>query len=582
MHAGSHSAAGIETALDPSTLPVLHAFRVLRPLGRGGMGRVFEAEDRRSGARTAIKMLSSLTPDAIGRFKAEFRALRDLHHPNLVRLGELFEVDGRWFFTMELVDGVDFLDFVRPPALASAAFDEGDTVSGRDTVRNGAPMPGLFDEQRLRSALGQLAEGLIALHRAGKLHRDVKPSNIRVDRGGRVVLLDFGLVTEIAPSRSSSEHGVVGTALYMAPEQGAAQPLGPAADWYAVGVTLYEALTGALPLDGPFLEVLIQKQRRDPLPPRALAGNVPADLDDLCVRLLARDPARRAGAEQVLCALGARTPAPPPAAAEHVTVGSVFVGRTRELGELRRAFQGAMRGEVTAVVVEGESGVGKSALIRRFCASLDETDPDVVVLSGRCYERESVPYKGFDSIMEAMARHLRHMDQVDAALCLPRDTGLLARLFPALHRVPAVRRAISTAAAAPSGPDLRVRAFSAVRSLLERTGERSPLVIWIDDFQWADADSLALLAELLQGADVPRMLLLLTLRNGSGHDVRTSDALLDLDKAHRVCRMQLGGLDPIESSELAEALCRQYAAGDVAAAIERILREKKSGVVLAR
>src|SRR5262245_33220387 len=91
----------------PSSGPMLERFRVLRPLGKGGMGKVFEAEDRQCGARVALKMLSSLTPDSIQRFKEEFRALRDLHHPNLVRLGELLEQQGDWFFTMEVVDGLD-------------------------------------------------------------------------------------------------------------------------------------------------------------------------------------------------------------------------------------------------------------------------------------------------------------------------------------------------------------------------------------------------------------------------------------------------------------------------------------------
>src|SRR5262249_35029400 len=177
------------------------------------------------------------------RFKNEFRALSDLHHTNLVSLGELIQDEGLWFFTMELVDGDDFLAHVRPH--------------------------GKHDESRLRATLGQLADGLGALHRAGKVHRDIKPSNVRVTRDGRVVLLDLGLVTDAAiegGARTSSDQ-VVGTATYMAPEQAQSKPVTAAADWYAVGVVLYEALTGELPFSGSPLEVLMRKQSELPKPP---------------------------------------------------------------------------------------------------------------------------------------------------------------------------------------------------------------------------------------------------------------------------------------------------------------------------
>src|SRR5262249_20051930 len=153
----------------------------------------------------------------------EFRALADLNHPNLVRLGELFEDAGNWFFTMELIEGTDLLGWVRPgsPALpvASLAPSEDTLRTERFTATVTPAMMRdlLFDEQRLRDSFRQLAVGLAALHEAGKVHRDVKPSNVLVTSEGRVVLLDFGLATEIAPADRNSEVTVVGTAAYMAP-----------------------------------------------------------------------------------------------------------------------------------------------------------------------------------------------------------------------------------------------------------------------------------------------------------------------------------------------------------------------------
>src|SRR5438046_5860239 len=146
----------------------------------------------------------------------------------------------------------------------------------------------LLDENRLRSALRQLAEGVNRLHELGKLHRDIKPSNVLVTDEGRVVLLDFGLVEDINPD--SPETLLAGTPDYMSPEQGAQSPISKASDWYSVGVILYQALTGRLPFRGRFFEVLLRKKTRAPIQPREINPQVPRDLNELCVRLLRRDP----------------------------------------------------------------------------------------------------------------------------------------------------------------------------------------------------------------------------------------------------------------------------------------------------
>src|SRR5262249_25656701 len=158
---------------------------------------------------------------ALDHFKQEFHALADIVDPNLVVLHELIARDGLWYFTMELVRGVDFLSYVRP-----------------------GPKGGAVDLARLRDALRQLVSGIDALHRASKLHRDLKPQNVLVEGGGRVVILDFGLVADVAADglHYAADRERAGTPAYMAPEQYAGTPIGPAADLYAVGVMLYEAL----------------------------------------------------------------------------------------------------------------------------------------------------------------------------------------------------------------------------------------------------------------------------------------------------------------------------------------------------
>ena len=121
-----------------------------------------------------------------------------------------------------------------------------------------------YDLARLRSASRQLAQAIVALHDAGKLRRDLKPSNVLVTPKGRVVVLDFGLAVELGRDRISKATGIAGTAEYMSPEHAASRELTRASDWYSFGVMLYEALTGRLPLEGHFLQLILDKQRVEP------------------------------------------------------------------------------------------------------------------------------------------------------------------------------------------------------------------------------------------------------------------------------------------------------------------------------
>src|SRR4051812_1156790 len=278
-------------------------YTILSRVGAGGMGVVYRAYDRERGEEIAIKTMRQVDPKALYRFKQEFRTLADLSHRNLVNLFELVALDQRWFFTMELVEGVNFVAHVRSPAeVASepeARASEGGAISSEDRdVEELLPpgvAPGPEGIGRLRRALLQLAEGVAALHDAGKLHRDIKPTNVLVTPQDRVVLLDFGLSTDLGPSGHHDSEGepIVGTVAFMAPEQGTTQPLSPACDWYSVGVILHVALTGRLPFEGRPRDVLARKLECEPPPPSSLARGVPDDLDALCRDLLRRDPAAR-------------------------------------------------------------------------------------------------------------------------------------------------------------------------------------------------------------------------------------------------------------------------------------------------
>ena len=302
-------------------------FSLSRKLGAGGMGVVYEAVVQLTNKTVALKTLSRTEPEHIYRLKREFRELADVSHPNLAALYELMSEARHWFFTMELVRGVTFTQYVRPEMPdrlgdsstisrnANHGASEADTVEfdssrliydSAEVASSGEAPPISFyelDESRLRPALRQLAEGVHHLHELGKLHRDIKPSNVLVTAEGRVVILDFGLVEDVEPAARDTL--LVGTPDYMSPEQGAQLPISRASDWYSVGVILYEALTGRLPFTGKSFEVVLRKQTRRPVHPREINPRAPQDLSDLCANLLRRNPKNRPRGRDVLHALTA-------------------------------------------------------------------------------------------------------------------------------------------------------------------------------------------------------------------------------------------------------------------------------------
>lgn len=617
-------------------LPQMERFEILQCLGSGGFGVVYEVYDRERNARVALKTLHQADADHLYRFKQEFRCLADMTHPNLVTLYELLSDGYQWFFTMELVQGVDFLKYVStlsedrdlpstaneletrisdkanaiidptnevetlqtpqlialstspneevatinsPSELITIKFKPGDSPDQNGSFPSLSPKALNFNPERLRETLKQLAAGIHALHESGKLHRDIKPSNVLVTDDGRVVILDFGIVAELSALDLHKDRDILGTPAYMSPEQGSAQPLSKATDWYSVGVMLYEALTGRRPFAGDTQNILFNKQHFEPPAPSTLVKGIPADLDLLCQQLLRRDPQRRPLGLEILQSLSATDTNWQSSKIVNQQRNIPFVGREAYLALLNEAFNTIKQEKRPATVyIQGRSGMGKSALVRHFLTELNLREAHLLVLSGRCYEQESVPYKALDSLVDALSQHLKQLPKAEVTLLLDQDVQLLARIFPVLHQVPAIIKSDLSVTANLDSQDLRRRAFTALREILSRLAKKIPLILYIDDLQWGDLDSASLLSELLRPPNAPPFLLLTTFRS---EDINTSPLLTTLlplrakaDPLIDVKEITIKELSPQESRQLAVALIGNQDR-ELLAQAEKIAQESK-------
>jgi len=259
-------------------------YRIERPLGQGGMATVYLAHDEELDRPIALKILAdNLAGDATfrDRFEREARLAARLSHPNVVRVFDVGESDGRPFIVMEYV--------------------EGDTLAD-ELVRHGPLPPARAVELAL-----QICSGLEAAHASGLVHRDVKPRNLLLRPDGVLKIADFGIARAAESTRLTEIGTILGTAAYLAPEQAEGLEATPAADLYSVGAVLYELLTGQVPYTATSLVELTAKQQAGP--PAPIAG-APALLELAVIRCLEPDPSERPASAAALAAELAATEAP--------------------------------------------------------------------------------------------------------------------------------------------------------------------------------------------------------------------------------------------------------------------------------
>jgi serine/threonine-protein kinase PknK len=319
-------------------------------LGHGGMGAVFRAFDKRLERQVAVKVMGSslqeLGEKGRARFLREARAIAQLNHPNILDVYDVGEDQGEPFIVMELIEGQSLYE--RPPR----------------------------DLEEIIGITRQICAALEHAHSHGIVHRDLKPGNILITQQGHVKLMDFGLARLVFASNLTSGQTLIGTPLYMAPEQALGQELDGRADLYALGVMLYEWMTGHYPFnDADAMAIVAQHIHAPVVPPRTLRPDLPPALEAIILKLMAKTPAERfASAQEVSQALTEPAtasllkpgPATPPA--QLPVPATSFIGREEELAKVTAQLANK---HCRLLTILGHGGVGKTRLALQAAAQVE-------------------------------------------------------------------------------------------------------------------------------------------------------------------------------------------------------------------
>ena len=506
-------------------------------LGEGGRKRVYLAHDTRLARDVAIALIKTEGLDETGyaRARREAEAMGRLgDHPHIVTIYDIGEDLGRLYIVSQYMAGGDLADLVHSMPDRRIAWE------------------------RAAEIAKQVCEALEYAHAHGVVHRDLKPKNVWLTADGTAKLGDFGLAVALDHSRITLEGMLVGTVAYMPPEQGMGQQSDARSDLYSLGVLLYELVCGRPPFIGDdAVAVVSQHINTAPVAPSWHDPAIPRALEELILKLLSKSPDERprnaADVRQTLDLLSSgELHAAPPVIHDRANpldrmASGIFVGRERETEELRSSLEAVLSGRGRVVLVAGDMGIGKTRLAAELgtYASLRGAQ----VLWGRCYEGEGAPaYWPWVQVVRAyLTSHdarvvAEHMGPgaLDVAQVVPEVRDHLPGLPP------------------PVGADAenaRFRLFDAVTSFLKHASQAEPLLLVLDDLQWADRASLLLLQFLAGELAGSRLLVVGTYRDVEvSEDHALSDVLATLRRARDHKRVLLRGLSLDEVNGLLEAV----------------------------
>ena len=530
----------------PALGEAIGGYRLEAVLGRGGFGVVYRARhpDRGVAALKTVRAIDSLF---MASFRREIRALARLHHPGIVRILEQGIHRGLPWYSMELVDGLTIMEFLK---------------------REGTDGPGGL--QRKVSLIRRLCEPLAYLHSEGLVHRDLKPDNVLVRAEGRPVIIDFGLVARTldSTSREALEIGgqAAGTALYMSPEQCRGETVDARSDLYSLGCMLYELMAGRPPFGGSPTGVM-KGHMFEPAEALTTGEGVPADLNRLVMRLLAKEPRERLGfvddVAQSLERLGAAGEAMPSVRPYLYRPG--LMGRDEELARGKKMILDARRKSGSILLLGGESGVGKTKLASALGSLARQRG--FMVLTGECSAGRNPPLGLFAGPLRAMADYCRQHGPEATGSVFGDGASVLAPLEPSLSDLPGAR--VTPPEADPERA--RQRVLDTAAETLSRMSEQRPLLIVLDDVQWADELSAALLLDLAASPRLAsqRVMILCTCRTD-----RASDWVETFAGGPQVTRMMLGRL---RSGAVASLVADMLAAGEAPAALLQQIEDRAEG-----
>ncbi len=544
-----------EPARQPS-LPSAFAggrYKVERFLGEGGRKRVFLAHDSRLERDVALALIKTegLDQSGLDRVRFEAQAMARLgDHQNIVTVFDVVEEDGSMYLVCQYMSGGSVEDLI--------AAADGRGLPLEDTVRIG----------------GQVAHALEHAHGRGVVHRDVKPGNVWLQENGSARLGDFGLAVALDRSRLTAEGMMLGTVAYMAPEQAMGRPPDARSDLYSLGAMLYEMLTGRPPFLGDeAVAIISQHIGTAPVAPSWHTPDVPPALERLVLGLLAKDPEKRLqSATEVRDALvkiaTATTTAGPSAAAREEAnpldrlAGGVFVGREREMDDLRAGLDDALSGRGRLLLLMGEPGIGKTRMADELTTYARLRGAQVLV--GRCYEGEGAPaYWPWVQVIRAFIH-----DRDAAALTSVMGTGApeIAQIVSDVReRIPDL----------PEPPALdpeqaRFRLFDAIATFLKSASRAQPLVIVLDDLHWADKPTLLLLQFLARELRSSRLLVLGTYRDVElRRQHPLAQALAELAREQVSQRVILRGLMVDDVARFIEMTCGVQPPPELVRAVHR-------------
>ena len=532
-------------------------YRLEEPLGEGGMGVVFRARDVGTDELVALKVVRVTDEGMLASFRREVFALRSIEHPSVVPILDDGVSDGQPWYAMPLLEGRtlgDYICNVHQPLVSS--INELRDPGMADTLPPPAPSwqspRGL---QEVLSLMRALCAPLGFVHSRGLVHRDLKPDNVFVQDDGTPVLVDFGLALSFSGDRGRDVLEVagrpLGTPQYMAPEQIRGDLVDARADLYALGCILYEALTGRLPFEGSTPRLLSQHMFAAPEPPSSVAQGIPAVLDELVLKLLEKNPRQRLGyaddVARALAEMGARVPyntAQLPAASPYLYRPSL-AGRDAMVSELQSALEPDARAKQGIVLIGGESGVGKTRVAMELATWVARSGR-VRVVTGECLDLgagtdrgagHGAPLHPFRELLLAIADRCRIAGEAETEQILGERGKVLAGYEPSLRELPGQSRH-ATPPQLPADA-ARFRVMDALATTMGEMAEIEPLLLVLDDLQWADELSLAVLRYLDDGYFEHNQVTVL----GTFRSDELTERLQELISAPSTVHVALGMLD---------------------------------------